>query len=173
MQHARVPLLAAALLVALATGCATKAGIIPGTRIPDNNENREIITTIESYRRAVETKDVAALVLMASEHYWEDSGTPTGSDDYGYDGLRDVLAGRFQQADDIRYSLRYINLRRRCPSGASGNEGCKAYVEVMIDASYTIADARGQARRPDMRDQNELVLEWSPKGQKWVFLSGM
>jgi len=41
----------------------------------------------------------------------------------------------------------------------------------LIDASYTITDARGQARRLDKRDQNELVLEYT--GDKWLFLSGM
>jgi hypothetical protein len=175
VQHARFPLVALALILSLAVGagCAAKAGSIPGTRIADNSENRQILTTIESYRKAVEDKDVAALVLMASQRYWEDSGTPTGSDDYGYDGLRNVLAGRYQQADEIRFSLRYLNLRRRCPPNTTGNEGCKVYVEVMIDASYTIADARGQSRRPDMRDQNELVLEWSGERESWLFLSGM
>ena len=43
--------------------------------------------------------------------------------------------------------------------------------EVLIDASFTVVDARGQDRRTDKRDQNELVLEWD--NNKWKFLSGM
>ena len=57
----------------------------------------------------------------------------------------------------------------------------------MIDASFTIANAMGQPKRPDKRDQNQLNLEWTcgdpaqkvapdaqPTGQcRWMFISGM
>jgi hypothetical protein len=49
--------------------------------------------------------------------------------------------------------------------------GCVARVEAMVDASFTIVDARGQDRRADKRDQNELVLEWA--GDRWKFISGL
>ena len=155
------------------SACGAKVSTIPGSRIPDNALNRQIIDTVEQYRLAVERKDAAALLLMASKSYWEDGGTPTGSDDYGYDGLRQVLQSRFQQASDIRYSLRYVNIYRRCKgeSDPGSNDGCRAYVDVLIDASYSVTDALGQSKRPDMRDQNQLVLEWA--GDKWLFLSGM
>lgn len=160
--------------VALCLGaCGSKTSTISGTKIPDNPNNREIIDKVEEYRLAVERKDVSALLLMASKSYWEDGGTPTGGDDYGYEGLRRVLQERFQKAEDIRYSLRYVNVYRRCKSDGDPdtNEGCRAYIDVLIDASYSVNDARGEAKRPDMRDQNQLVLEWS--GEKWLFLSGM
>ncbi len=155
--------------------CAPKAQTIPGTKIPDNQVNRDIIEVIEQYRLAVERRDPAALLLMASEQYWEDGGTPTGSDDYGYDGLRNVLTTRFQQVSDVRYSLRYVGVQRRCRPGGDPetNSGCRAYVDVLIDASFTIVNAYGEPMRPDMRDQNQLVLEWSPEVERWLFLSGM
>lgn len=153
--------------------CGSKMSTIPGTKIPDNQANRDIIQAVEEYRLAVERKDAAALLLMASKSYWEDGGTPSGSDDYGYDGLRGVLQDRFQKVNDIRYSLKYVGIQRRCREGgdASTNEGCRAYVDVLIDASFSVTDARGREIRPDKRDQNQLVLEWS--GDKWLFLSGM
>jgi hypothetical protein len=57
----------------------------------------------------------------------------------------------------------------------------------MIDASFTIANAMGQPKRPDKRDQNQLNLEWTcgdpaqkaaagqqPSGScRWLFVSGM
>ena len=49
--------------------------------------------------------------------------------------------------------------------------GCRAHVEVQIDASFTLNDARGESIRKDKRDQNELVLEWT--GEKWLFVTGM
>jgi len=112
---------------------------------------------------------------MASPRYWEDSGTPSGGDDYGFDGLKNVLATRFQAATDIRYAMKYVSVRRSCPGGKVEEDdlkaGCRALVDVMIDASFTVLDARNQPRRPDKRDQNQLVLEWT--GDKWLFLSGM
>ena len=44
-------------------------------------------------------------------------------------------------------------------------------VDVLVDASFTVANAVGQPKRPDKRDQNQLVLEWD--GHRWLFLSGM
>jgi hypothetical protein len=164
------PLIAVALL---GTACASQSSTIPGSKIPDSQVNRDIIQAVEEYRTAVERRDAAALLLMASKNYWEDGGTPSGADDYGYEGLRELLQSRFEQVEDVRYSLKYLNVARRCRSDGdpSTNEGCRAYVDVLIDASFTVTDARGRKIRPDKRDQNQLVLEWS--GEKWLFLSGM
>lgn len=161
------------LPVSALMACGSAPATIPGTKIVDTSQNRDIIQAIENYRIAVERKDTAALLLMASKNYWEDGGTPTGGDDYGFEGLTSVLKGRFSKAKDIRYSLRYMNLYRRCKpdSDPNTNEGCRAYVDVLIDASYTVKDARGNNKRPDKRDQNQLVLEWNE--DKWMFLSGM
>lgn len=157
----------AAALV-LVAACTTHAQYIAGTKIPDNDVNHSVLGTVESYRNAVEKGDAQALVLMASPKYSEDSGTPTIVDDYGFDGLQGVLASRFKQARDIRYSMKYVAIKPTCKQLESG---CQAKVDVLIDASYTITDARGQARRLDKRDQNQLVLEYT--GDKWLFLSGM
>ncbi len=159
------------LLATLAAACGSQQHYITGTHVIDNEVNREIIQVVEKYRLAVERKDADALMLMASKQYWEDGGTVSGKDDYGYQKLHEVLTGRFQKASDIRYSLRYMNVVRRCPHDAQGNKGCRAYVDVLIDASFTVVDARGQQVRRDKRDQNQLVLEWD--GETWKFLSGM
>jgi hypothetical protein len=161
-----------ALFVALGVGCSHNGDHIRGTGIQDDPENEKILEACEQYRVAVEKQDTDALVLMAAPSYWEDRGTVESADDYGYDGLREVLAGRFQLASEVRYGLRYDKIRRACPHGGSDLErGCRAHVEVQIDASFTVSDASGQPVRHDKRDQNELVLEWD--GQKWLFVSGM
>jgi len=166
-------LLLAALVAVLAAACGSQAVTIPETNIPDTPANRQIIETVERYRVAVESKDIAALLLMASEGYREDAGTPSGRDDYGYEGLREVLQTRFKKATDIRYALRYVSVYRRCKQGndPASNDGCRAYVDVLIDASFSIDSSTGGTMRPDMRDQNQLVLEWN--GDRWLFLSGM
>jgi hypothetical protein len=156
------------LLLAI-TACAAQVKYVPGTRVPYSEANDSVLKACEDYRLAVERADVDALMLMAHKQYWEDSGTPSGSDDYGYDGLRNVLLTRLPKASDIRYSMRYVNVRQSC-SGEL-HPGCRAAVDVLIDASFTITDALGKPKRPDKRDQNELVLEWD--GLRWLFISGM
>lgn len=77
---------------------------IPNTRVADTEENREVIDFVEKYRHAVEDRDVAGLLKMASQFYYDDMGTPGGEDDVDYDALKaglgrlrtDVLAARYQ-----------------------------------------------------------------------------
>lgn len=152
-------LVAAALALA---ACAGESAVIYGTRVPDTEENRKLIDVCEQYRIAVEKKDTTSIMALASRSYWEDGGTPTGADDYGYDGLRSVLDTRFARADGIRYTMKYMDIRR------VGRN--RAVIDVMIDATYSIATASGP-RRLDMRDQNEMTLEF--QNGRWQFLSGM
>lgn len=148
--------------------CAKPVSYVPGTRIPYSPSNKSALDAVEEYRLAIERGDVDALMLMAHKQYWEDSGTPSGSDDYGYEGLRNVLLTRLPKASDIRYSVRYVAVKQSC---TELQVGCRAAVDVMIDANWTIANAQGKPTRPDKRDQNELVLEWD--GKHWKILSGM
>ena len=148
--------------------CAHQVSYVPGTKVPFTQPNKSVLDACEEYRLAVERGDADALMLMAHKQYWEDSGTPTGSDDYGIEGLRNVLLSRLQKASDIRYSMRYVAVHQQC---SELKPGCRAAVDVLIDASFTIANPIGRAMRPDKRDQNQLVLEWD--GHRWLFLSGM
>jgi hypothetical protein len=148
--------------------CAHQVTYVAGTRVPYSEPNKSVLDACEEYRLAVERGDADALMLMAHKQYWEDSGTPSGSDDYGIEGLRNVLLTRLQKASDIRYSMRYVAVHQQC---SELKPGCRAAVDVLIDASYTIANPLGRPIRPDKRDQNQLVLEWD--GHRWLFLSGM
>lgn len=148
--------------------CAHQVAYVPGTKVPYSDINKSVLDTCEEYRLAVERGDADALMLMAHKQYWEDSGTPSGSDDYGVEGLRNVLLTRLQKATEIRYSMRYIAVHQQCKAL---QPGCRAAVDVLIDASFTIANPLGRPIRPDKRDQNQLVLEWD--GHRWLFLSGM
>lgn len=179
----RVPHRVGTLVLAIMTLAACGGGqhTLRGSRIPDTAVNRGILDTIEAYRQAVERRDAQSLMLMASPKYREDSGTVTGGDDYGISNLATVLQTRFQKADDIRFSMRYVAIHKSCPNGHASDDivpGCKAMVEVLVDASFTVLDARGQSRRPDKRDQNALELEWTcaKNGNsdcRWLFTAGM
>jgi len=154
---------------AVVASCAHPQTFVAGTRIPFSRSNKSVLDACEEYRLAVERGDADALMLMAHKQYWEDSGTPSGSDDYGYEGLRNVLLTRLQKASDIRYSLRYLGINQSCKGELK--PGCRAAVDVMIDASFTITDVLGKPKRPDKRDQNQLLLEWD--GHRWLFLARM
>jgi hypothetical protein len=149
--------------------CAHHGPTVGGTNIPYSPANKAVLDQCEEYRTAVERGDADALMLMAHKQYWEDSGTPSGGDDYGYEGLRNVITKRLQKASDIRYSVRYIAVHQSCKDDIK--PGCKAAVDILIDASFTVTSAMGQPKRPDKRDQNQLVLEYD--GHRWLFLSGM
>src|SRR5689334_14147940 len=148
-------------------GCGAKVTYVAGTRIPYSEANDSVLKAVEEYRLAVERGDADGLMLMAAKDYWEDSGPPTGSDDYGYEGLRNVLLTRLQKASDIRYSMRYMHVS---PSCKDLHPCCKASVEVLIEAPFTIQDVLGTPNRPDKRDQNERALAWD--AHRWLFLSG-
>jgi hypothetical protein len=148
--------------------CAHHVTYVAGTRVPYSDMNKSVLDACEEYRLAVERGDADALMLMAHKQYWEDSGTPSGSDDYGIEGLRNVLLTRLQKASDIRYSMRYVAVHQQC---TVLQPGCRATVDVLVDASFTIANPLGRPVRPDKRDQNQFTLEWD--GHRWLFLSGM
>jgi hypothetical protein len=166
--------LLAALTAVAAAACGGHAGgNIPGSHVPDTQANRDILEVVENYRLALEDRKADVLQRMTSPHYWEDDGTAAGSDDWGYSKLGGDVRSRFLKARDIRYSLRYMNVERRCPHGHNGNEGCIALIDVLVDASFTVTNARGDEERRDMRDQNQLVLEWDKDDNSWKFVAGM
>ena len=94
-----------ALVVSSTTmGCKKN---IPNTTVEDNPGNRAIITFMENYRRAVEERDVGALLTMAHPQYLDDNGTPTGDDDIDYRALRTKLASWRERVTDVRYEIKY------------------------------------------------------------------
>ena len=161
MAHARLGLWLLLSLLAAASGCA-KPKMIPGTHIPDIQRNREVIQAVEAYRKAMEARDLGKLMTMAHRHYYEHSGTPVGSDDYGYKGLLQVLRKRLPQLVTVRCNLKYIRIHWP-------NER-QAELEVYISASFQLRTAEGE-RWYRMTDYNEMVLV--RQKDRWLFLKGM
>lgn len=150
-----------AVLLALSGACAHRQ-VIPGTTVLDNEENRTILNTIEEYKNRLVEKNVEGLLLLASERYFEDSGTPRANDDYGYEGLRHVLATRLSRVRTIRYDIQYRNVKVT---------GDRAEVEVYLNGSFELVSEMGERYRP-IHDVHRFVLERTPN-EKWKFLSGM
>jgi hypothetical protein len=125
--------------------------------------NRAIVKTVEDYRQSLEMRDIDRLLMLASERYAEDAGTPRTDDDYRYDGLKHVLTTRLQRVRSIRYSIQYRNIRM-----LSSNE---AEVEVHLNGSFEMSSENGERYR-NIDDFHHFILERTTR-DRWKFLSGM
>lgn len=152
-------------LVGAGTGCG-HGHYLPGTTILANDTNREVIDTVEQYRMKLSEKNVDGLLLLASEKYFEDGGTPQSNDDYGFSGLATILTGRLQRVESIRYDIQY----KRITIGADG----RAVVESFLSGAFELQGEVGERYRR-VNDFHRFVLERSTNGgsSKWKFVSGM
>jgi len=152
-------------LLGMGAGCG-HGRYIPGTTILATETNREIIDTIEEYRMKLTEKNVDGLLLLASEKYFEDGGTPQANDDYGYSGLAAILTGRLQRVESIRYDIQYKSIR-------VSSDG-QAMVEAFLSGAFELQGEVGERYRR-VNDFHRFVLERSKSGgtSKWKFLSGM
>lgn len=151
-----------AFSLAAGFGCAHQE-YIPGTTVLKTEQNQAIVDTIEQYRQRLMARKVEELLVLASDKYFEDSGTPRSDDDYGYQGLREVLTKKLQRVKSIRYDIEYRNIR------VTDNH---AEVEVFIDGSFELAAESGDRYRR-VNDYHRFILERDPKTEHWKFLSGM
>jgi hypothetical protein len=87
--------------------CACEPTLIPNTRVADTGDNREVVEFIERYRQAVESRNVQALLAMASANYFDDMGTPAGDDDIDFDGLQVGLTRLREEVIGARYQISY------------------------------------------------------------------
>lgn len=138
--------LSLAAVLALGAGCAAQQ--IPNTDVDDTPENREVVRFLEDYRRAVEARDVGKLLELASLDYYDDNGTPIGTDDVDYETLQERLRLWRERVVDVRYEVRY----RRILFNAG-----KVYVDVRYSGGFRVAAEEGERWSRRLSD-NRLVL---------------
>jgi hypothetical protein len=156
------------LYIFLATGLGSVAcahpNFFPGTTILRSDDNKKIIDTVDLYRERLTSRNVDGLIVLASERYREDSGTPRSDDDYGYQGLKDVLRKRLGRLKSIWYEieLRDIHIHEQ-----------EADVDVFINGSFELASNAPEIgeRYRRVTDYHRFVLERD--GEHWKFVSGM
>ena len=151
----------AAIILGVASlpGCATH--YIPNTDVEDSEDNRKLIAFCERYRHAVESKNIALLLKLAAPNYYEDGGNVDPTDDIDYAGLKEYLAGKFQDASAIRYEMRYRRGKK---------ERDIIYVEYTYSASYRIPGLKGEEWKHTVADNRlELVAD----GDTFKILAGM
>ncbi len=150
-----------AVFSALGTGCA---GQIPNTTVSDTPENRRVVEFMETYRRAVEERDVGALMAMAHERYLDDNGTPDGRDDLDFDTLREKLTNWRERVRDVRYEIKYhrVSYQRE-----------RVYVEFRYTASFRIAREEGEEQWSRRLADHRVVLQRIEQSDEFRVLSGM
>jgi hypothetical protein len=152
--------LAAAAAVTGAGGCAHR-NFIPGTSIARTPDTEQILEVVELYRSRLVQRDTDGLLVLASERYREDSGTPRSDDDYGYQGLRDVLKRRLSRVKSIWYEIEPRDLRVT---------GTRAEMDVFLNGSFELASKSGDRYR-HVNDHHRFHLE--REEGRWKFVGGM
>ena len=136
--------------------------LIPNTDVEDSEFNRRVIAFYEEYRRAVEQRNVALLMKLADETYYEDGGNIDATDDLDYAGLEKYLKGRFQDTKAIRYEIRY----RRVGEGRNDS----ITVDFTYSASYKLGTEEGDIWK---RTVAENRLELRETDESFTILAGM
>jgi hypothetical protein len=136
---------------------------VRGTQIDYTPDRQEVAQVIETYRKAIENRDVTTLKSLASEHYYE-NGSTTGNpgDDYDYSGLYSVLEKLGSQVKAVKYSLTIKSINILKDSAA-------------IDVEYTgqfLYTVNEQDRWSTYADKNRITLK-RDRQRKWKFISGM
>ena len=150
-----------ALILALAAAACSHS-TLPGTRIRDTTGNRQIFGLLEELRDAFERRDSAHLLSMLSPMYFEDNGTPSPQDDYGFLELRErLLEETLNLAKEVHLSLEIY--------------------DIVVQGDYAFADVRYSSRArlelpegrlwDSHRDFNRL--EFVRESGAWKVISGL
>lgn len=154
--------LGAASLAAVTATAGCSHTLIPNTDVEDSDENRKVVAFCEKYRRAVEERDVDALLAMASPRYFETGGNARSLDDIDYNGLREYLGKQFKRTKAIRYEIRYHAI--------SESENKVVNVDFTYTASFQIPTGSGDLWHRAVRDNRLQLLR---EGDSFKILAGM
>ena len=147
-------------LLALTTGCAHTN--IEGTPVADTTENREVFDFLVQVREAMQNRDAPGLIALISPDYFEDMGTPSDKDDYGYQHLIDVVIPKsLEVAKEIHVSFEVH--------------------EIEIDGEQAWADIRYSSRAKLDLPSGELWdshkefnrIQLNRKDGKWMVTAGL
>lgn len=146
----------------LVLGACNKQKLIPNTKVPDTQLNRGVISVVESYRRAMERLDSAAILALVHPGYQDASGTPDATDDLDYNGLKALLSGQFKNTKRVRFQVEYQKVTTK---------GREAKIETWIDATFVYEHGDGAPRWKRHTDYNRFHL--LKENGRWKFISGL
>lgn len=144
----------------LALGCSAKR--IPGLEfeLADTPDHRALVKIVEDFRQAFEAKDVAAIKALASDRFYEDSGTPETEDDYSYAGIEEHFKEHFAKLKKIQLNITIKDVRV---------DKDRAEVDYRYVSRYLMDLPSGEKWQvTDEINQLEMVKE----GKVWKVISG-
>lgn len=167
----RTVVLSLALASTTIAASACKEGpTIPGTQIPDTEDNREILRVLENFRMAFVRRDAAGVLAAAHPTYYDTAGTDDPADDIEYGDLGPILRERMAQVSSIRFTIDYLEIHQ---------VDDRAVVKVWIDASFRlqpVVDSESGMVRVESthnRKQDHSMFELVRDERAWRITKGM
>mgnify|MGYP000985237825 CR=1 FL=1 len=109
--------------------------LIPGTTVRDTDDNRAVYKVIEQLQDAIRSRNVDALLALVSTSYYEDMGSASNNDDYGYYELKNtILPESFHAAKEVFLTIQLHDIQ---------TEGKTAYADVRYTSKARIEVASG------------------------------
>jgi hypothetical protein len=160
MTRTFLPLVVLVALLAGVTACSKT--YIPNTDVEDTGVNREVIEFCETYRHALEDRNVGQLIKLMSPGYFEDGGNTKGEDDADFDAMRDFLTGDFMKTTGIRYEIRYRRV--------TFTERKHIYIDYTYAASWKLPGAKNDEWHHAVADNRLDVVR---DGDSFKIVAGM
>src|SRR5512133_536950 len=149
-------LLPAALLL---SACAVHR--IPGTEIADSEANRAILAVVQGYAQALQQRDAATLLSLASPDYFDNAGTADPADDMDFARLEQTLPADLGKLESLRVEIQIRNIVV---------DGDAAVAELWSDGWYRIQTPQGVVPR---RHQELHRMRLALRDGAWKITSGM
>ncbi len=130
------------LLLMLMQACGPQ--YINGTTLEDNPENRALTAVVETYRLALEQRDVEALSQIISEEYFESGGTTNlADDDYGFKGAIQKVIPLLDS------SIEEVHLKMDISSIEYQQTGASVLVDYDLKFRYVMGEKKGWSSKKD------------------------
>lgn len=151
---------ALAALAMLFAGCAPK--LIPGTEIKDTSDSRAILDLVGTYKNDLEAKNVDGILKLVSKTFFENSGTPEGTDDYDLAGLDQKLRAWASKTKSVRAAVEVKDVFV---------DGDRALVRYFFDVSFQIPGPDETLQWKRETDTKEMQLKREEGA--WKVVSGI
>lgn len=138
-------------------GCQSQK-TIDSTQIEDTEENRSLIQIANQYNQHINQKNVEKLFELASKEYYDNGGTATTEDDFGYGALKKRLQERFALISEINQKIKVTQIIK--------NDD-RFFITYHYDGRFLI-NVKGKKRWHTKQDMNQLVLIKSKNGFKII-----
>ncbi len=168
------------VLAVFGVGCTPR--FIEGTKIEDSDDTRDVIKVMETYRKAMESRDADMLIALTSKNYFEKNGDSNSKNNYDYEGLVKLLRSpEFRRISSLRMKIVYRNIDfsekrdvvtvryyytsdfKMPPPAYDGEDDAVAKEEQDDNYDEEVWHSKN--------DDNEMILE-KVEG-KWYILKGM